>query len=129
MRSGAVTLTLFGEPVDDGDADPNSNLSVDFGFVRALSLGNLVWTDGNDNGVVDAGESGIAGVTVRLLAANGVTVLQTTTTDASGHYLFGGLPPGTYYVEVVPPPRIGVEHRHGHVRPIPTTTSTTTTTA
>ncbi len=104
VRSGAVTLTLFGEPVDDGDADPNSNLSVDFGFVRALSLGNLVWTDGNDNGVVDAGESGIAGVTVRLLAANGVTVLQTTTTDASGHYLFGGLPPGTYVVEVVPPP-------------------------
>ncbi|MBL8136442.1 MAG: carboxypeptidase regulatory-like domain-containing protein, partial [Acidobacteria bacterium] len=103
VRSAPVTLSTLAEPVTDGDSDPNSNLSVDFGFVRALSLGNLVWADVNNNGLVDPGETGIGGVTVRLIAADGVTVLQTTTTDASGHYLFGGLPPGTYYVEVVPP--------------------------
>ncbi len=103
VRSAPVTLSALAEPVTDGDSDPNSNLSVDFGFVRALSLGNLVWADVNNNGLVDPGETGIGGVIVRLIAADGVTVLQTTTTDASGHYLFGGLPPGTYYVEVVPP--------------------------
>jgi uncharacterized repeat protein (TIGR01451 family) len=103
VRSAPVTLSLLAEPVTDGDSDPNSNLSVDFGFVRALSLGNLVWADVNNNGLVDAGETGIGGVTVRLIAADGVTVLQTTTTNASGRYLFGGLPPGSYYVEVVPP--------------------------
>ncbi len=104
VRSGAIVMTALGEPVNDGDADPNSNLSIDFGFVRSVSVGNLVWGDTNDNGVVDPGETGIAGVTVRLIAADGVTVLATTTTDAAGHYLFGGLPPGSYYIEVVPPP-------------------------
>jgi outer membrane protein OmpA-like peptidoglycan-associated protein len=84
VRSAPVTLSLLAEPVTDGDSDPNSNLSVDFGFVRALSLGNLVWADVNNNGLVDAGETGIGGVTVRLIAADGVTVLQTTTTNASG---------------------------------------------
>ncbi|MFN7977834.1 MAG: SdrD B-like domain-containing protein [Vicinamibacterales bacterium] len=103
VRSGVVTLSVLGEPINDGDSDANSNLSVDFGFVRAVSLGNLVWADANDNGLVDPGEPGIGGVTVRLIASDGVTVLATTTTDASGHYLFAGLLPGTYYVEVVPP--------------------------
>ena len=104
VRSGPVVLTVLGEPINDGDTDPNSNLSVDFGFVRALSLGNFVWADVNNNGRVDPGETGIAGVTVRLIASDGVTVLATTTTDATGRYLFGGLLPGSYYVEVVPPP-------------------------
>ncbi len=104
VRSGPVVLTALGEPINDGDTDPNSNLSVDFGFVRAVSLGNFVWADVNNNGRVDPGETGIAGVTVRLIAADGVTVLATTTTDATGRYLFGGLLPGSYYVEVVPPP-------------------------
>jgi len=40
--------------------------------------------------VQDAGESGISGVTVKLLNGNG-TVLTTTTTNSSGNYLFGGL--------------------------------------
>ena len=104
VRSGSITLTANGEPTTDGDGDATTNLTVDFGFVRALSVGNLVWADTNNNGVVDGAEAGIAGVTVRLIAADGVTVLQTTTTDASGLYLFGGLPAGTYFVEVVPPP-------------------------
>jgi len=103
VRSAPVTLSALAEPVTDGDNDANSNLSVDFGFVRALSVGNLVWADVNNNGLVDPGETGIGGVTVRLIAADGVTVLQTTTTSPTGRYLFGGLPPGTYYVEVVPP--------------------------
>ena len=103
VRSGAIVLTTLGEPVNDGDTDPNSNLSIDFGFVRAVSVGNLVWADTNNNGRVDPGETGIAGVTVRLIAADGVTVLSTTVTNAAGLYLFGGLPPGSYYIEVVPP--------------------------
>ncbi len=103
VRSGAIVLTTLGEPVNDSDADPNSNLSIDFGFVRSVSVGNLVWADTNNNGRVDPGETGIAGVTVRLIAADGVTVLATTVTNAAGLYLFGGLPPGSYYVEVVPP--------------------------
>ncbi|MFQ5445534.1 MAG: SdrD B-like domain-containing protein, partial [Saprospiraceae bacterium] len=32
VMSGLVALTGFGEPVDDGDTDPNTNLTVDFGL-------------------------------------------------------------------------------------------------
>lgn len=103
VRSLPVTLAFNTEPVNDGDSDSNSNLSVDFGFyaqVNTMCLGNLVWFDANDNGVVDSGEVGVPGVTLRLIAADGVTVIATTVTDANGNYLFCGLAAGTYYVEV-----------------------------
>jgi protocatechuate 3,4-dioxygenase beta subunit len=104
VRSLPVTLTSNAEPTNDGDSDPNSNLTIDFGFYDAnppsLCLGNLVWFDNNNNGVVDAGETGIPGVTVRLIGADGVMVIATTVTDANGNYLFCGLGEGIYYVEV-----------------------------
>ena len=67
-----------------------------------VSIGDKVWEDANANGRQDAGEAGIAGVTVKLLNSAG-TVLTTTTTDASGNYLFSGLPAGSYKVQVVTP--------------------------
>ncbi len=74
-----------------------------------LSLGNLVWEDRNNDGLVDAGEPGINGVEVRLFAdanddniADGA-VLQTTNTNASGIYGFVGLAAGTYLVEITAP--------------------------
>ncbi len=74
-----------------------------------LSLGNLVWEDRNNNGLVDAGEPGINGVPVRLFAdanddniADGAA-LQTTSTNASGIYGFVGLAAGTYLVEITAP--------------------------
>lgn len=79
-----------------GTFDDNS----DFGFVSRVSLGNLVWNDVNNNGVFDSGESGIANVSVQLMDSTGNTVLQTTTTDANGRYLFSGLTPGTYVVRI-----------------------------
>lgn len=62
-----------------------------------------MWEDVNNNGVVDAGEPGIAGVRVELLTPDGNTVLATTTTDAAGNYLFTGLVAGTYRVRVTTP--------------------------
>jgi uncharacterized repeat protein (TIGR01451 family) len=38
IRSAPVTLSTGGEPVNDGDADANSNLSVDFGLVGNFDL-------------------------------------------------------------------------------------------
>ncbi len=70
--------------------------------VAKASIGDLVWEDKNYNGVQDAGEAGIANVAVKLLNAAG-TVLATTTTDATGHYLFGNLNPADYKVQVVAP--------------------------
>ena len=64
-------------------------------------MGDLVWEDSNANGVQDAGEAGLANVTVELL--RGATVIATTTTDASGHYSFSDLVPGTYSIAFGPP--------------------------
>ena len=110
VRSGVVELVAGTEPQNDavgaeihGDlvSDPSSNLTVDFGFVPSVSLGNRVWFDLNDNGVQDAGESGVSDVTLNLLAGTGNTVLGTTVTDANGYYLFDNLVPGEYRVSVI----------------------------
>ncbi|HSY16523.1 MAG TPA: SdrD B-like domain-containing protein, partial [Jatrophihabitantaceae bacterium] len=67
-----------------------------------LEIGNRVWKDLNNNGIQDAGEPGIANVTVQLLDHNG-TVVATTTTDANGNYYFnnsnvpGGLLAASHY--------------------------------
>jgi hypothetical protein len=63
-------------------------------------IGDFVWNDLNGNGCQDAGEPGISSVKVDLYAGCGVagTPVASTLTDASGHYLFSGLCPGTYTV-------------------------------
>lgn len=94
-------------PYNNNDAlvpDSLSNLTIDFGFY-GLSVGNLLFKDSGaganyNNGIKDADENGIAGITVKLYAENGTTLLATTLTDGNGKYLFPGLAAGKYYVEV-----------------------------
>jgi uncharacterized repeat protein (TIGR01451 family) len=76
---------------------------IDAGLYRAASIGDRVFLDADGDGVQDAGEGGIAGVTVRLLAADGSTVLATTTSNASGAYGFADLAPGDYRLQFVTP--------------------------
>ncbi len=88
-RTGTISLTV-GTP---------DNRTVDAGLLERLgSIGSRVWRDTDGNGIQDPGEPGVAGITVKLLDANG-NVLATTTTDANGTYLFAGLPLGTYILE------------------------------
>jgi protocatechuate 3,4-dioxygenase beta subunit len=79
----------------------SSDTSVDFGYtpVPAGKIGNFVWNDLNDNGIQDAGEPGINGVTVKLFGPGNVE-LATTTTSGNGEYLFTGLHAGSYSVVV-----------------------------
>lgn len=86
-----------------------NNHTYDIGFVEPVNLGNKVWKDANNNGIMDSGESGFAGVTVNLYedanndgVADGPAI-KTVTTDPSGLYLFDKLTPGTYIVGVVTP--------------------------
>ncbi|RXK62480.1 hypothetical protein ESA94_05620 [Lacibacter luteus] len=101
VRSNYITLTTAGEPTTDGDGS-NGNLTLDFGLRGTASIGDFVWNDLNGDGIQTAGEPGIAGVTVTLTTAGG-TVLETTTTNASGFYQFSNLLPGTYNVVFATP--------------------------
>lgn len=65
---------------------------------RRLVIGDVVFQDNNGNGLKEAGEPGLAGVSVSLLDTAGKT-LNTTTTNASGQYLFE-VAPQQYTVQV-----------------------------
>jgi protocatechuate 3,4-dioxygenase beta subunit len=78
------------------------NGTLDAGLFQKASLGDFVWNDTNADGIQDAGEAGIAGVTVNLLDASG-NVAGTAVTDANGNYNFADLIPGTYSVQFVAP--------------------------
>ncbi|MEU9244069.1 SdrD B-like domain-containing protein [Streptomyces sp. NPDC048385] len=67
-----------------------------------VQIGNVVWFDGDHNGIQDPGHVLLPGATVNLLDADGKQV-ATTKTDAAGEYYFGGvgaayqLTPGAKY--------------------------------
>jgi len=89
--------------------DNNGNLSVDFGFIKPIAVGNVIFNDLNNDGNHDAGE-GVNGVTVRLFATGANPLVDpavvTTTTAPDGTYLFSNLNPGTYFV-FIPPTNFG----------------------
>ncbi len=60
-------------------------------------IGDFVWAD-DGNGVQDAGEPGLPGVSVELWEKGGAKPIQTTTTDGSGRYSFENLNPDAAYV-------------------------------
>lgn len=65
-------------------------------------IGDTIWLDSNGDGVVDADETGLAGVTVTLTGTDefGNRISLTTTTNADGQYTFEGLAAGEYTVTV-----------------------------
>jgi len=92
-----VTTPLNGEnSVEPGEAD---DPSIDAGYITApVSVGDYVWFDADKDGVQDAEETPLPGVEVKLLSADGETVIATTTTDESGYYVFPNLPVSTDFI-------------------------------
>ena len=54
-----------------------------FGELAPIEIGNRIWNDTDTDGIQDAGESGIASVTVNLYNSSG-TQVGTTPTNTSG---------------------------------------------
>ena len=74
------------------------------------TIAGLVFNDSNGNGSLDAGETGLGGVTVELTGVNDLSQNigpLTDVTDAGGTYSFAGLRAGTYQVSQLPPPPTG----------------------
>jgi uncharacterized repeat protein (TIGR01451 family) len=78
-------------PVTPTDNDAQTPINV-------VSVGDFVWWDTNRDGLQTSGEAPVANLKVTLYAADGTTVLASTTTDANGYYAFTGLKPSTAYV-------------------------------
>ena len=102
------------QKITHGSSTPNllSNLNVpptgrtdqNFGETLSSIAGRVVVATTND-GIADAGETGISGVTLTLTGtdANSVAVTRNTTTGADGTYVFVDLPAGTYTVTETQP--------------------------
>ena len=96
-----------GDDAKDSDADPATGCApevelgvdkpedptIDMGLISPVNrLGDYVWIDVNKDGLQDATDVPVEGVTAKL--STGATVK----TDAQGKYLFSDLPDGTYKV-------------------------------
>ena len=131
LEPGTYTVAVIDSTLPDGGAgltaspgtsDPTASITVaageayldaDFGYTNGSStdgiVGDRVWSDPDGDGIQDPGETGIEGVTVRLKSAGPDGVLgtgddvveDTTTTGPDGSYLFTGVTPGAYTVDVL----------------------------
>ncbi|WP_345424451.1 SdrD B-like domain-containing protein [Halioxenophilus aromaticivorans] len=103
----------------DSNANPTTGLSpcynmsqgfrrsaVDAGMVPSQSqggegvMGDFVWQDNNGDGVQDADEPGLAGVTVNLQACDG-TAVDSVVTNSQGGFSFDSVATGSYRLEFV----------------------------
>lgn len=87
--------------------DQENKTDIDAGMYfqekNTASLGNRVWFDRDDNGIQDAGEVGVANVTVTLYDGTGTVPAGTAITNTDGEYYFRNLAPGTYRVGITQP--------------------------
>ena len=105
LGEGNVVLNKTGgegysEPVTVGIADRITGM--DIGMIKPGTVEGDVFADLNDNGIRDAGENGLPGVTVRLVSEEGEEAFRAEIGE-DGHYLFDAVMPGRYYVEYVMP--------------------------
>ena len=103
-----TTTAATGDQVDPSTNGDDLNESVDVEapvVIQRGSISGTVFQDDNGNGIQDAGEVGIEGVTVTLTGTDdfGNPVDITVVTDASGNYTFDNLNPGSYTVTQTQP--------------------------
>ncbi len=105
------TIILLSDETDEEE-------KIDVGFFQAAIIGDWVWEDLNGDGIQDAGEPGLNGVTVTLLddlgapviGADGLVIADQITMNVlgtDGIYQFMLVPPGDYQVQFNLPAPIG----------------------
>ncbi|NJM36489.1 MAG: hypothetical protein HC845_00650 [Akkermansiaceae bacterium] len=105
VSSGLVTTSPF-----INLAAGESDQTIDLGFFQTVALGNFVFLDSNNDGLLTS-ENGLSGATVQLFNSDGTTpatnylgvAVPSQTTGGSGQYSFPDLAPGDYIVRATPP--------------------------
>jgi hypothetical protein len=100
--AGFVTTSNPGTITITGPSDPG-RAGVNLGNFKTFAIFGSAFNDANGNRTQDAGELGLAGVTIHLVNAVNGDVYGITTTDSSGNYLFadvGPIPGGVPYAIV-----------------------------
>ncbi|MEM9977520.1 MAG: SdrD B-like domain-containing protein, partial [Cyanobacteria bacterium P01_D01_bin.2] len=104
QTTGLTDVITVASGQDERDIDAGLTLTPPTG---QATLGDYVWLDTNGDGIQDANEIGVNGVTVTLYNSDGTLVGSTQTSSDTGgnpgNYSFQNLPPGDYYVEFTPP--------------------------
>ena len=99
----------------DLSSDSASDLTLDFGYYKpAVSVGDYVFEDLNDNGIQDNTDKPIAGVTLKITGPDGKDVIDVNgnpvdpvKTNNEGKYIFENLPvleDGQSYTVTITPP-------------------------
>ncbi len=100
VAAGLAGQILINQGVVSGGGEPagfsgNNSASDPTPIDRAAGVSGSIWRDDNHDRIRDSGEAPVAGWTVEVY--NGGQLVASTTTDASGGYLFSGLAPGSGY--------------------------------
>jgi uncharacterized repeat protein (TIGR01451 family) len=102
VAGGEQTNTAQVTAADQYDPDstpandiPSEDDQDDATVIPRAAVAGTVYFDADNDGVLDSGETRIAGVAIRLSGTDnqGNTVIRTTTTGADGTYRFDNLPP------------------------------------
>jgi uncharacterized repeat protein (TIGR01451 family) len=96
-----VTVTAAGE-----SNTTNNSASASATVLNVASVRGFVYNDLNNNGVFDAGDTGIPNIAIRIAGTAAVTnaaVSRDATTDTNGEYVFTDVPLGTYTITQTQP--------------------------
>ncbi len=93
--SGVYSITIQ----DENNASCLTNIQGEQNCLAALEsgIGLFVFLDMNEDGIFDEAEDGLEGVEVTLYSLDN-EVVDVTTTDSNGEFLFPNVPPAEYYL-------------------------------
>ena len=84
---------------------------IDAGIFSFSSIGDMVWSDDNGNGIQDLTENGISGIRLYLYNDQ-LILLDSTLSSNEGKYTFSKLFPGNYLIKTVLDSKYSVTQQH-----------------
>jgi len=114
------------------DTAPGFDFQSEPATLTANQVGGQVWLDRDEDGERETGDSGLSNVSVRLFEdvdGDGVAepdeddgaFIAEAMTDASGSYVFEGITPGDYFLQVVEPQHFSLTQASEDSEPDPAT--------